>query len=66
MSEMDQLRDEAFYTAFRREIAEYIEANVPAEVRAATRANKKPGRRLLSQYTAAMARGARLFRTGLG
>ncbi|CAM2139655.1 acyl-CoA dehydrogenase family protein [Paraburkholderia tropica] len=59
MSEMDQLRDEAFYTAFRREIAEYIEANVPAEVRAATRANKKPGRRLLSQYTAAMARGGR-------
>lgn len=57
MSEMDQVRDEAFYAAFRKEIADHIEAYVPAEVRAATRANKKLGRELLSQYTAAMAKG---------
>jgi alkylation response protein AidB-like acyl-CoA dehydrogenase len=57
MSEMDQVRGEAFYAAFRKEIADHIEAYVPAEVRAATRANKKLGRELLSQYTAAMAKG---------
>lgn len=57
MSEVDQVKDEAFYAAFRKKIADYIEANVPAEVRAATRANKKLGRELLSRYTAAMAKG---------
>ncbi|WP_156429723.1 acyl-CoA dehydrogenase family protein [Burkholderia sp. FL-7-2-10-S1-D7] len=57
MSEVDQVKDEAFYAAFRQEIAAYIEANVPAEVRAATRANQKLGRALLSRYTAAMAKG---------
>ncbi|MBU9454230.1 acyl-CoA dehydrogenase family protein [Burkholderia multivorans] len=57
MSEVDQVKDEAFYAAFRQKIADYIEANVPAEVRAATRANRKLGRELLSRYTAAMAKG---------
>ncbi|MFM0379674.1 acyl-CoA dehydrogenase family protein [Paraburkholderia strydomiana] len=57
MSEVDQVKNEAFYAAFRKKIAEYIEANVPADVRAATRANRKLGRDLLSRYTAAMAKG---------